>query len=75
MNIKKIIGQVIKEARIKKNIKSQDLADEFSVGLATVQGWQRGEVLPPAENFLKVCTYLDIDVNEILKIIKVLEKD
>ena len=45
MNIKKIIGQVIKEAKIKKKIKSQDLAEEFSVGLATVQGWQRGEVL------------------------------
>lgn len=63
------ISQIIKEARTKKGMTQQDLADCVYVTRQTISKWELGKSVPDEASLSLLYKYLDIDNNE-KKVIK-----
>ena len=61
------IGELILKRRLEKHLSQADLGDLFGVSSSTVGNWERGET--ECFNYLsKVCQFLEITVEEALKL-------
>lgn len=65
MNLENI-GKFIAEQRNKKNLTQKELADKLHVTNKAVSKWENGRSLPDVGLFEKLCTELDISLNELL---------
>jgi transcriptional regulator with XRE-family HTH domain len=61
------IGQMIRDARIKKGMTQADLADNIGVSQGAVGQWEQGMTIPRPKHIIRISTLLDIPVEELLK--------
>lgn len=55
------ISEIIKEARIKKGMTQQELADSVYVTRQTISKWELGKSIPDEVSFRLLCQCLEID--------------
>ena len=63
------ISKIIKEARIKKGMTQQELADSVYVTRQTISKWELGKSIPDELLFRLLCQCLEIDNNVRKKIV------
>lgn len=59
------IGDNIKNFRIFRNIKQQDLADALGKSKSVISNWERGENAPDVESCQKLCQIFQITPNQL----------
>ncbi len=62
----KSISKNIKEIRIKRNIKQEELAEKLFVTRQTVSNYENGKSQPDIDMLLKIAEALDTDINSLL---------
>lgn len=60
------VSNMLKSARIKKNLTQSALAERLSVTYQAVSNWERGNSLPDISNLPAICQILDINLYELL---------
>lgn len=61
-----IIGQRLKEARIKKGLSQEQLGEQLGVSKVSICGYEKGTRTPTMQNFLDLIELLDLDVKYVL---------
>ena len=56
-------AQRIKQLRKEKNLKQQQLADQFSVKLRTYQGYEYGESYPEVAKLVAIADFFDVSLD------------
>lgn len=64
-DIKKLIGQRIRELRIKKGLKQSDLAELVALEPRSISRIESGHHFPKDEHLQKFATALDVDVKDL----------
>ncbi len=64
-NIKKQLGQRIKEIRKSKNITQEQLAEKVGIGTANISYIETGKFAPTIENFEKIAQVLEVQPYEL----------
>ena len=64
-DIKKQLGQRIKEIRKAKNITQEQLAEKVGIGTANISYIESGKFAPAIENFEKIAQALDVEPYEL----------
>lgn len=60
------ISNMLKEARIRKNLTQSSLADKLNVTYQAVSNWERGASLPDIANLSRLCEILDLDLYKLV---------
>ena len=60
------ISKIIKEARIKKGMTQQQLADSVYVTRQTISKWEKNYSVPDAEVFVKLADVLEVQTSQLL---------
>lgn len=71
----KEIGRFIRKLRIEKNMTQQELAEKLMVRENTILKWENGKMFPNTELLIPLCEQLEIDVLDLIKGRKVIDKD
>ena len=66
-NIKKLLGQRIKEVRKAKNITQEELAEKIGIGTSNISYIENGKFAPSIENFAKITEVLGVEPSELYK--------
>lgn len=61
------IGQMIRNARIRKGMTQAGLAETIGVSQGAVGQWEQGMTIPRPKHIVRLSTLLDIPVEELLK--------
>jgi transcriptional regulator with XRE-family HTH domain len=61
-----IIGQRIKEARIKRNMSQEELGNLLGVSKVSICGYEKGTRTPTMENFLDLIKILELEPDYVL---------
>lgn len=61
------IGQMIRDARIRKGMTQAGLAETIGVSQGAVGQWEQGMTIPRPKHIVRLSTLLDIPVDELLK--------
>lgn len=61
------IGKIIKENRSSKNMTQEDLAKEFFVSRQLISKWENGKSYPDLEQLLKLSTFFDLTLDELMR--------
>ena len=61
------IGQMIRDARIRKGMTQAGLAETIGVSQGAVGQWEQGMTIPRPMHIVRLSTLLDIPVEELLK--------
>lgn len=56
-------AQRMKQLRKEKNLKQQQLADQFSVKLRTYQGYEYGESYPEVAKLIAIADFFDVSLD------------
>lgn len=72
---KEKIGKFISECRNNKNISQKALGELIKVSSSTISKWENGKSLPEVSIMPKLCTELDITVNELISGEKIDDKN
>lgn len=59
-------AQRIKQLRKEKNLKQQQLADQFSVKLRTYQGYEYGESYPEVAKLVAIADFFDVSLDYLM---------
>ena len=59
-------AQRIKQLRKEKNMKQQQLADQFSVKLRTYQGYEYGESYPEVAKLVAIADFFDVSLDYLM---------
>lgn len=65
MENKKIIGEVIKSARIKNGLTQKDVADSLGIQRSTYASYELGNIIVPTEKLFRLAKILKIDINSL----------
>lgn len=66
-NIKKLLGQRIKELRKSKKITQEELAEKIGIGTSNISYIENGKYAPSIENFEKIAEVLEVEPCELYK--------
>ena len=69
MNQEKI-GKFIAQCRKEKNMTQEQLAERLGVTNKSISRWENGKTMPDYSILNELCYVLDINVNELKKILK-----
>jgi transcriptional regulator with XRE-family HTH domain len=58
-----VIGDKIKELRIKKRLMQSDLANQLSVSNSTISHWEKGRRLPSLSELQRIADFFHVDLN------------
>ena len=61
----KLDYQRLKTIRLEQDVTQKELAQSTGVSLSTIKQIETGRSSTDLENIQKLCTYLDVDINEI----------
>ena len=61
------IGQMIRDARIRKGMTQAGLAETIGVSQGAVGQWEQGMTIPRPKHIVRLSTLLEIPVDELLK--------
>lgn len=64
------LGKTIQASRIEKNISQEELGNRLNLSRTAIANWEQGTRRIDIDNYLKLCTILEIDPNETIKDIK-----
>lgn len=64
---KKILSDMVKEERSRRNLSQEDLADNAKISLRTVSDIENGKGNPTLDTLVSLLTYLDLSFDAILK--------
>lgn len=56
-------AQRMKQLRKEKNLKQQQMADQFSVKLRTYQGYEYGESYPEVAKLIAIADFFDVSLD------------
>ena len=59
-------AQILREARIRKNMTQSALAEEIGVTYQAVSNWERGNTLPDIANIGAICAILGLEVQDVI---------
>jgi transcriptional regulator with XRE-family HTH domain len=59
-------GQIIREARIKKGMTQEELAEKTDISIRTIQRIENGEVDPRSYTLMSIAKVLEIDYEELV---------
>ncbi|WP_416308572.1 helix-turn-helix transcriptional regulator [Neptunicella sp. SCSIO 80796] len=59
------LKDVIKDARLKQNLKQEDAAEAVGVTVQTYSKWENGKTEPKASQIVKIAKTLNISIKEI----------
>ena len=59
-------AQRMKQLRKEKNLKQQQLADQFSVKLRTYQGYEYGESYPEVAKLVAIADFFDVSLDYLM---------
>lgn len=59
-------AQRMKQLRKEKNLKQQQLADQFSVKLRTYQGYEYGESYPEVAKLVAIANFFDVSLDYLM---------
>lgn len=63
-NIKKLLGQRIREIRKSKGLTQEELAEKIGIGTPNVSYFETGKFAPSIENFEKIVNVLQVEPYE-----------
>ena len=66
MDIRKVVGKRIKDARVAKKMKRITLAGMFDVAENTIYSWERGDYAPNLVNLERISMILDVPLPELV---------
>lgn len=72
---KEKIGKFISECRKNKNISQKELGELIKVSSSSISKWENGKSLPEVSIMPKLCTELDITINELISGEKIDDKN
>lgn len=75
LEIKKLLGQRIKDLRTKKGLTQEQLTEQLNVGQRTLSKIERGNAFVSAETLTKLLTALDIGIDELFNFGYLQEKE
>lgn len=75
LEIKKLLGQRIKELRTKKGLTQEQLTERLNVGQRTLSKIERGNAFVSAETLAKLLTALDVGIDELFNCVYLQEKE
>lgn len=75
LEIKKLLGQRIKELRTKKGLTQDQLTEKLNVGQRTLSKIERGNAFVSAETLAKLLTALDVGIDELFNFGYLQEKE
>lgn len=61
------VSKCLKDARIKKNITQEDLAEELGVSRQTISSWENGKSYPDILSIIKISDIFNISLDKLLK--------
>ncbi|WP_081300574.1 helix-turn-helix domain-containing protein [Clostridium beijerinckii] len=61
--VSKILGEVIKKARIKKSLTQQELSEKVNISRNFISDIERGRYTPSTEKLILLAKTLEIDLN------------
>lgn len=61
------LGARIKEARVKKGMTQEELAEKLGLSVQHISVLERGVKVPKLENFVNIANLLEVDANTLLK--------
>jgi len=68
MNIKKLLGQRIKELRKRKNLTQEQVAEYIGIDPASLSNIENGKYYPTSENLEKILAIFNISPHDLFKI-------
>lgn len=60
------VSRMLREARIKKNLTQNTLADQLGVTYQAVSNWERGASMPDISNLARLCEILELDLYKLV---------
>ncbi|WP_053071142.1 helix-turn-helix domain-containing protein [Clostridium botulinum] len=66
MDIKKVIGDRIRQERLSKNLNQPELAQKLNVAKGTVSNWENGNRSPDSEMLSKLATFFGVTTDYLL---------
>ncbi len=75
LEIKKLLGQRIKELRTRKGLTQEQLTEKLNIGQRTLSKIERGNAFVSAETLAKLLTALDIGIDELFNFGYLQEKE
>ncbi len=75
LEIKKLLGQRIKELRTGKGLTQEQLTEKLNIGQRTLSKIERGNAFVSAETLAKLLTALDIGIDELFNFGYLQEKE
>ena len=58
-----MFGERLKELRIEKNLKQEELGEILNVSKATISSWEMGRTQPPFETIEKIIKFFNVSPN------------
>ncbi len=75
LEIKKLLGQRIKELRTKKGFTQEQLTEKLNIGQRTLSKIERGNTFVSAETLAKLLIALDVSIDELFNFGYLQEKE
>lgn len=75
LEIKKLLGQRIKNIRVNKGLTQEQLTEKLNIGQRTLSKIERGNAFVSAETLAKLLTALDIGIDELFNFGYLQEKE
>lgn len=71
-----LIGETIKDLRLKKGLNQSELSDKISnIGRTSISNIEKGKQQPPLHVMYLICKQLDVDIHSILPTYSDVEKE
>ena len=70
-----LIGEKIKEARAKKKMTQQELADLLNISRSAISNWENGRNYPDLDTIVHLSDILEISLNKLLREDKIMVKE
>lgn len=70
-----LIGEKIKEARTKKKMTQQELADLLNISRSAISNWENGRNYPDLDTIVHLSDILEISLNKLLREDKIMVKE
>ena len=67
MDIKKMIGERIKELRGRKNVTQEQLSEKVEINVKYLSSIERGKENPTLDVFIRIAKALDVDIGNIFR--------
>src|SRR5690606_26931001 len=61
------LGERLKESRVNKGYSQGDVADFLHISRQSISKWENGNSYPDLDNLVKLSTYYEVSIDELLK--------